>query len=124
MTDTSAALVPIRIDPPEQPLTGLRRLRTMVTNPMEGWPATIYREPMVTFRVFGRNVTFVMAPALIREVLLDQSDAFVKGDIPRRTLGTVLGEAILTADGAHWRWQRRAAAPAFRHEHVAALIPA
>lgn len=123
MNASSAAVVPIRIEPPEQPLRGIRRLRTMVTNPIEGWPAEIYREPLVMLRALGRNVAFVMAPELIREVLLDKGDVFEKGDIPRRTLGTVLGEAILTADGAHWRWQRRAAAPAFRPEHVAALVP-
>jgi cytochrome P450 len=30
---------------------------------------------------------------------------------------------MLTAEGAHWRWQRQAAAPAFRHDRIAAMTP-
>ncbi len=39
-------------------------------------------------------------------------------------LGPALGDGLLTAEGAHWRWQRRAAAPAFQPAKVAALAPA
>ena len=31
---------------------------------------------------------------------------------------------MLTADGAHWRWQRQSAAPIFRHERLLAFLPA
>ena len=41
-----------------------------------------------------------------------------------RALRPALGEGLLTADGAHWRWQRRAAAPAFRHDRLQAFLPA
>ena len=123
MTTWNDAFAPIRIEPPERPLWGLRWLRTVVANPMEAWPAAIYREPFVVARSMGRNVVFVAAPELIREVLLNQAEVFQKGELSERTLKPVLGEAILTADGAHWRWQRRAAAPAFRPEHVFALVP-
>src|SRR5690606_15975126 len=33
------------------------------------------------------------------------------------------GNSLFIAEGAEWRWQRRAAAPAFAHRHVAALGP-
>lgn len=121
LQDVSAA--PIRIEPPEQPLGGLRWLRTVVRNPIEAWPLAIYREPMMIWGLAGRQICFVMAPPLVREVLVTQSDAFDKGEVTRRTLKPALGNALLTAEQAHWRWQRRAAAPAFRSEQVAQLIP-
>jgi cytochrome P450 len=38
-------------------------------------------------------------------------------------LRPALGDAILTAEGPHWRWQRQAAAPAFRHERLLSMTP-
>jgi cytochrome P450 len=90
---------------------------------MEAWPATVYKEPLVVSRIMGRQITYVMSPDLIREVLQNQGEAFEKGEFARRGLKPVLGDAILTAEGSHWRWQRRAAAPAFRPEHLSELLP-
>jgi cytochrome P450 len=65
-----------------------------------------------------------MAPDLIRQVLVDETDNFPKGDIARRTLGPAFGETILTAEGSRWRWQRRAVAPIFRQERIRNFLPA
>ena len=72
----------------------------------------------------GRDVVFIMYPALIRQVLVDEADSFEKGMMARRALEPVLGDAILIADGARWRWQRRAAAPLFRREQLLDFLPA
>src|SRR5262249_56304186 len=43
---------------------------------------------------------------------------------PRRSFKPVVGEnSIFVADGAEWRWQRRAAAPIFRHETILSFVP-
>jgi len=123
MTASSQALPPVRIELPEQPLTDVRWLRALVAKPMEAWPAAVYKEPLVVSRIMGRQITYVMSPDLIREVLQNQGEAFEKGEFARRGLKPVLGDAILTAEGSHWRWQRRAAAPAFRPEHLSELLP-
>jgi cytochrome P450 len=39
-------------------------------------------------------------------------------------LGAALGEGLLTANGAHWKWQRQSASPIFRHERLLAFLPA
>jgi cytochrome P450 len=100
--------VPARIVPPERALPPLRLLRTVVDNPIKAWPRAIYRERIVRSRVLGRDTVYVMAPDLIRQMLADETDDFEKGEIARRGLGPVLGDAILTADGSRWRWQRHA----------------
>jgi cytochrome P450 len=61
----------------------------------------------------GRDALFVMSPALIRQVLVDDAGSFEKGAMTRRVLGPVLGDAILIAEGERWRAQRRATAPLF-----------
>jgi cytochrome P450 len=112
---------PVAIEPPPEPLPFLRFLPTLVRNPLRTWPQPVYEEAV--FRTPG-DALFVMAPQLIRQVLLDDADSFTKGVMNKRALGPALGDAILTADGARWRWQRRAAAPIFRHERIERLLPA
>lgn len=113
-----------RITPPARPLGPWRFLRTVVRNPLEAWPETIYREPHYTSSFLGNSSLFVMAPNLIRRVMVDEADAFEKSEVLRRALSPALGDAILTADGARWRWQRRAAAPIFRAERIRSFVPA
>ncbi|KTS30735.1 cytochrome P450 [Methylobacterium indicum] len=113
-----------RITPPAQPLGPWRFLSTVVRNPLEAWPEAIYREPVYTSTVLGNSSLFVMAPNLIRRVMVDEADAFEKSEVLRRALSPALGDAILTADGARWRWQRRAAAPIFRAERIRSFVPA
>jgi cytochrome P450 len=112
------------IDPPDQPLPMLRLLRAVVDNPLKAWPCAVYREPVHRARVLGRETIYVMAPDLIRAVLLDEADNFEKGEISRRALGPALGDAILTAEGSRWRWQRRAVAGIFRQERIRDFLPA
>jgi len=38
-------------------------------------------------------------------------------------LRPAIGESLFIAEGAHWRWQRRAAAPVFSHRNVMNLAP-
>ena len=108
---------------PDRRLPLFQLLRTVVDNPLRAWPRSIDRERLVRSRVLGRDTVYVMAPDLIRQVMMDEVENFEKGEIPRRTLGPALGDAILTADGARWRWQRRAVAPLFRHERIRNYLP-
>jgi cytochrome P450 len=112
-----------RVAPPAEPLPPLKLLRTAVRNPIEIWPEAVYREPIYRRRFSGRDILFVSDPDLIREVLVDRADAFVKAETMRRALEPALGKGLLTADGEHWRWQRRAAAPIFRHERLLGFAP-
>jgi cytochrome P450 len=95
----------------------------MVRNPIESWPRAVYREHLHRSRMPGRDALFVMCPALIRQVLVDDTDSFEKGAMTRRVLGPVLDDAILIAEGARWRAQRRATAPLFRREQLLDFLP-
>jgi hypothetical protein len=69
------AVIPAKIEPPAQPLSLLRLLRAVVRNPIESWPRAVYREHLHRSRMPGRDAVFVMYPALIRQVLVDEASA-------------------------------------------------
>lgn len=120
----SAIVIPDALRHPPKPLPLLPMLRQLVRNPLEAWPESVFSERIVATSAFGRQTVTILDPDMIRTVLVDEADAFRKGDILVRTLAPALGRGILTSDGADWRWQRRAAAPVFRHERIAGFLPA
>jgi cytochrome P450 len=111
------------IHPPAQPLSVFRLLRTVIENPIKAWPRAVYRERLYRSHVLGRNTFYVMAPDLVRTVLLDEAENFEKGELARRALGPALGETILIADGSKWRWQRHAVASIFRPDRIRGFLP-
>ena len=116
--------IPAKVGPPEKRVWPFGTIRTIVRNPIEAWPQSIYREPVVRRRFLKQDAIFLCDPDLIRQVLVDQSEAFTKSEAMRRSLEPALGDALLTAEGARWRWQRRTAAPIFRHDRILGFVPA
>lgn len=53
----------------------------------------------------------------VAAVLLDRQQAFVK-DAFTRGLSRVLGQGLLTSEGAHWRGRRKLIAPTLRRSHI------
>jgi cytochrome P450 len=123
LSPATASRLPARVMPPNGRLSTLAVARRLLRNSIEIWPPETYERPLLRHRLFGRDVLVVLDPDLIEQVLVDQADAFVKADTMRRALSPALGEGILTADGARWRWQRRAAAPTFRRERIESFAP-
>lgn len=102
----------------------VRALTAIVRNPLDALPPEIYREPIVVSRLAGTPRIYLADPVLIHEALVKNADALDKGEEVRRALGPALGKGLLTADGAHWKWQRQSVAHAFRHENLLSLQPA
>lgn len=123
---TEAAFVPPHVTPPSAPLPFVKAVAKLLDNPIEAWPKTVYEERYWAPRslgVPGWRYLYVLDPDAIRDILLEKQQDFSKGTVFRRMLRPALGDAILTAEGAHWRWQRQAAAPAFRHDKLLAMTP-
>jgi len=111
-------------DPPPQPL-GLRGLPTLWRNYIESFPRAAYEQGVTRTAGVGSELFLVCEPALIAEILVEKADAFRRDPATRRSFSPVIGEASLfLADGADWRWQRRAVAPIFRHETLLSFVPA
>jgi cytochrome P450 len=125
-TSTAATrpLVPPAISPPKTPLPLWRFLPTFVRNPLRTLPEAVYHEPIFAPERLGGRVAWVTDPDLVERVLLGEAERFPKSPVERRIFAPVLGDGILVAEGQSWRWQRRTAAPVFRHADLLATVPA
>lgn len=102
-------------------------LRAAVTNMIENWPPEAYREGHAVMRGVRPILPATLLltdPVLIEEVLITRAEEFVRDRFQTRALSSAFSrKSLFFAEGADWRWQRRAAAPAFRHEKLLDLVP-
>jgi cytochrome P450 len=85
-------------------------------------PEIATRQPMVSGKT-GKRWHMVMDPEALKRVLIEKLDDYPKSDVTKNLLRPAIGESLFVAEGAHWRWQRRAAAPVFSHRNVTNLGP-
>ncbi len=78
-----------------------------------------------TFRVRvgpGRPVVFTRDPEIIQQVLQKQQRKFRKSPLQTKDLAKYIGNGLLTAEGEHWRVQRRMIQPAFHKKKLEGLL--
>jgi len=97
-------------------------LKAARRNLLEIIPRIATMQPMVSGRT-GKRWHMVMDPGAIRHMLLERLDDYPKSVVTTNLLRPAIGESLFIAEGAHWRWQRRAAAPVFSHRNVMNLAP-
>jgi len=122
MTATQTAPTPVRVPLVTAPLGILGSLRAARRNLLSIIPEIATRQPMVSGRT-GTRWHMVMDPDAIRRILLEELDNYPKSTVTKNLLRPAIGESLFIAEGAHWRWQRRAAAPVFSHRNVMNLAP-
>ncbi|MBC7927009.1 MAG: cytochrome P450 [Bryobacteraceae bacterium] len=71
------------------------------------------------FRIGLQKMYFINRPDLIEEVLVTNPNNFIKSRMLQRAKG-LLGEGLLTAEGAHHIRQRKLSQPAFYRDRLAA----
>jgi cytochrome P450 len=116
-------------DPDFMPFTPREKpsVRANMRNFLENWPPAAYREGFASlpgvWPLIGKP-HFLTDPELIEELLIARANDFPRDFMTGRALSSPINEdSLLFAEGADWRWQRRAVAPAFRHENILALVP-
>ncbi|MFL6211025.1 MAG: cytochrome P450 [Pyrinomonadaceae bacterium] len=72
---------------------------------------------IVFFRMGPQHVYMLNHPDLIKDALVTHQDAFMKGRALQRSK-RLLGEGLLTSEGAHHKRQRRLAQPAFHRQRL------
>ncbi|MGF1551563.1 MAG: cytochrome P450 [Paracoccaceae bacterium] len=110
------------VTPATAPLGFWAAYRTARRNVLELIPEAAYREPVLTG---GRNPGWIMVmdpPALER--VFKRAEAYPKSRILKRLMRPRRGENLVIAEGAAWRWRRRAMAGPFAPAAVAACAPA
>lgn len=113
---------PVKVALSPKPLGLWATAMTVRRNVLEVIPAAAIREPIIS-GTSGLRWHMVMDPAALRHILKDRVEGYPKSVNTRLILSPAIGDSLLLAEGAHWRWQRRAAAPAFAQRHVEALGP-
>ena len=114
---------PVKVPLVKKPLTVLQTLRKARQNVLEIIPDICTKQPMVSGKTAMVRWHMVMDPEALRRVLKDNLANYPKSDITKNLLRPAIGDSLFIAEGAHWRWQRRAAAPVFSHRNIAALAP-
>ena len=121
--DAARALpLPPRVRPPSRPLGTLEMWRAARRNLLEVIPQQAYHEP----QVWGERPMrwrMVCDPETIEQVLKAREPDYPKSDATLRLLRPTQGDSLFTAEGAEWRWQRRAVTPVFQPRNLAALSP-
>lgn len=108
---------PPKVRVPAMPLGFPRNLLTILRNNMELIPQQAYEQPIV---VTGGLIpmAFITGPELVKTLLQTRQDDFPKARIQNDILRPIFGNAMISSEGHEWRWQRRAAAPMFRHSEL------
>ncbi|QFT98713.1 putative bifunctional P-450/NADPH-P450 reductase 2 [Roseovarius sp. THAF8] len=118
----SHADTPVKVALVTEPMGILGSLGAARRNVLSIIPELATRQPMVSGRT-GKRWHMVMDPGAIREILLERVDTYPKSLVTKNLLKPAIGESLFIAEGAHWRWQRRTAAPVFSHRNVMNLAP-
>ena len=124
MTEALSAKRPAAPVPRRKPVSFLRVLWELRQNPIAAFGEGAYRLPLVHLTSRIRDFLLVNEPGAIRHVLLDNAANYIKSDQVQRLTRPALGNGLLNAEGASWRFQRRTAAPMFQMRHVARFAPA
>ncbi len=118
----STPTLPVHAALATEPLGLLGSLKAARSNLLSILPELAVRQPMVSGRT-GLRWHMVMDPGAIRRILLERVDDYPKSKATKNILRPAIGDSLFIAEGAHWRWQRRAAAPVFTHRNIANLAP-
>lgn len=114
--------IPPHINPHGRPLSMWQSLQAARRNVLEIIPAIAYVQPMLSGRM-GARWHMVQDPVALKRIFLDNVGAYPKSEVMNRMLRPAVGNSLFTAEGAEWRWQRRAVAPVFAQRNIAALAP-
>jgi cytochrome P450 len=129
MPDTPAAalsktaLYPPAARPADHVLSLIPYFARFVRNPLIALPKQVFEEPLIRARYAGMDLVWVSAPDLLEAIFLKEYEQFSKAPLERRVLGPLIGEGILTSEGADWRWQRKISAPLFRYSELLEYVP-
>jgi cytochrome P450 len=113
---------PVRVPLHTKPLGIFGSLQAGRRNVLELIPEIATHAPILSGRT-GKRWHMVMDPGALKQVLRDRVNEYPKSMVTKLILGPAIGDSLFVAEGEHWMWQRRAAAPVFTHRNVAGLAP-
>ena len=113
---------PVKARLATEPLRLPEIVKTARRNLLELLPEIATRQPVVSGKTVKRW-HMIMDPAGLKRILRECPQSYPKADVIKNVLRPGIGESLFIAEGAHWRWQRRAAAPTFALRNIRNLAP-
>jgi cytochrome P450 len=112
--------------PPGPPpgITGwglLRRMSSDLLGTLDEWRQG-YGD-MVHLRIWPEHQIVVTDPQLVRELLVNHHDAFIRWERGIEVMSQLHGNSVLTAEGEPWRSKRQALKPSFAPKAVQSFVP-
>jgi cytochrome P450 len=127
-TLSAAPLYPPTVSPLDHQPSLARYIIEFIRNPLAALPRRVFEEPLVPLSDKATRIVWLTDPALVESVLLSEQHKYTKTPVEKRAFGPTLGNGILTSNDEAWRWQRKIAAPLFRHgellQHVSVMSQA
>jgi cytochrome P450 len=114
--------LPVQVPLVTRPLGLLGSLRVARENVLGLIPELATRQPIVSGRT-GKRWHMVMDPEANRRILKDNLENYPKSVVTKLILEPAIGDSLFIAEGQHWLWQRRAAAPVFSARNIRNLAP-
>ena len=110
--------------PPANSIGGAYALMKAVRADLLGLVCEGFREhgDVFAIEVLGRKQVLAIAPAQIRQVLVENASCFEKGKDytdPRKGLAKFGGNGLITSNGNFWKRQRKLVAPALHAKRIA-----
>ena len=112
-----AGFYPPYAKPSQKPLRFPFNLVKLLNNNLEIIPEQAYDDPVVIAPGPPRMAFFTGSEAL-KILLHSRANEFPKGRLQVDILEPIFGDAMISAEGKEWKWQRSAAAPLFRHDQL------
>ncbi len=122
MTATTDTSTPVHVPLVREPWGILKSLSVARRNILEIIPEIATKQPIVSGRT-GKRWHMVMDPEALKHILKDRLQDYPKSDVTKNILRPAIGDSLFVAEGPHWHWQRRAAAPVFAPRNIDALAP-
>jgi cytochrome P450 len=120
---SAQARYPVKVPLVSEPMTVWQSLQAARRNVLEIIPELCTKQPIVSGKTAIVRWHMVTDPAANKHILKDALDNYPKSDVTKNILEPAIGDSLFIAEGAHWRWQRRAATPVFTHRNIANLGP-
>ena len=101
-----------------KPLPVIGNLHQITGDPLGFFDAARGHD-LLPYQMFTDQCYVVAHPEGVQTVLVDDGDAYCKGAMMQRQIGSLLGDGIFLAEGGDWQSQRSTMQPAFYRERIA-----
>lgn len=119
-----ASYTPPAPQPPAGRLLPHQMLAAILHNPLLVWHQTFFEKPFSEVRTLLGTQVVLNDPQLIKRVLLDHADNYVRDNLQQRILLRMTGRSLFMTEGDDWRFQRKVLAPFFTARALASYLPA